>query len=372
MTEIRILSSLDEIDAGQWNACFPGEPEDYNYLRAVETSGLPGFTWQYLTAWEKGLLIAAIPAFFTNYSLDSTLDGAGKKMTGAFRSIFPNLLTMKLACLGSPVTEYGLVGFHPAMTAEQRPSVLHDMMNVFEHHAAERGYSLVGIKDVPAVDDALWQQVVHPLGYRGVPGLPIARRKIDFSTIDDYFKTLSYATRKNMRRKLRSFEDIRIEYRDNIDDILDKVVALYHNTRGRAEMTLEELTPKFFQNMLAGLQGRSLCILYFAGHELLAANLLINNGHTLLDKFFCMDGEKGRKYNLYFLSWFTNIHYCLDHNLQCYQSGQAAYENKVKLGCKLARTTMYFKHRNRVIQGALRLAAPFLAADNRPQEQGVA
>ncbi|MDC3911887.1 hypothetical protein KQE47_26520, partial [Raoultella planticola] len=60
---------------------------------------------------------------------------------------------------------------------------------------------------------------------------------------------------------------------------------------------------------------------------------------------------------------FTNLRHCLEHGMTRYQSGQAYYENKIRLGSLLTRNTMYFKHRNPVVQWALRLASPLFAAD---------
>jgi hypothetical protein len=45
-----------------------------------------------------------------------------------------------------------------------------------------------------------------------------------------------------------------------------------------------------------------------------------------------------------------------------YQSGQAYYENKLRLGSQLTHNAMFFRHRNRLTQAALRLVSPFLSA----------
>src|SRR5262249_44260156 len=150
------------------------------------------------------------------------------------------------------------------------------------------------------------------------------------------------------------------------DDELDQVLELYRQTRERADMQFEELTPEYFTGVLASMPGRSHCALYYAGDTLLAANLLLHDGRTLLDKFFCMDARLGRQFNLYFLSWFNNLQFCLDRGLARYQSGQAAYQNKLRLGSALTRTRMYFRHRNPLLNAALRAAAPLFAADPVP------
>jgi hypothetical protein len=164
-----------------------------------------------------------------------------------------------------------------------------------------------------------------------------------------------------MRRKLRSQSAVRVERRHNIDDVVDEVIALYAQTRRRAELQFEELTPEYFRGVLAQVPGAS-CALYFVHDRLLAANLLIENRQVLLDKFFCMDAEAGRTFNLYFLSWFANIEYGLQRGLRRYLSGQAGYASKLRLGSELGRTWLYFRHRNALINAALQVLAPLFTA----------
>ncbi len=366
--EIRILRSLHEVTREAWNACFAGELEDYDYLLAVEEAGMAGFSWRYVIAQHGGELIAAVPAFLTHYALDTTLEGLPKKIAVLVRTALPGVLTCKLACLGSPDTEIGKAGFLPSLLELERVQLLQQMLSAFEMEALECGYKLIGIKDIAEHDWGLWNSVITSQGYRNVGGLPVAHLPIDFADTDAYLGRLSYKTRKDMRRKLKARPAVRIEKRSNIDDVLPQVMALYQQTRARAQMQLEELTPRFFQQVLSSMKERAFCTLYWVEDRLLAVNLMLRNGTTLLDKFFCMDGEEGRAHNLYFLSWMHNIEYCLAHALTHYQSGQASYENKLRLGSKLTPTRMYFRHRNKLIQGALVLASPFLSADSSIQE----
>ena len=368
MAEIRILHRLRDIARQEWNACFPGELEDYDYLLATEEAGISGFAWRYVIASQLGVVCAAMPFFLTDYALDTTLDGTAKKITTALRATWPRALTLKLACLGSPTTDAGKIGFHPSLGDEKKSALLQDMLAAFEAHAVTQGYRLLGLKDIPTVDYALLDAVSEPLGYRAVTGLPVAHLPIDFADFDAYLATLSASTRKDMRRKLKAREGLRIEERTNIDDVLPSVIELYRQTRARADMQFEDLTPSFFHDVLTGMPGRALCMLYFDGDRLLAMNLLLRDGTTLLDKYFCMASEEGRARNLYFLSWMTNIDYCLKHGLKRYQSGQAGYENKLRLGSQLTATRMYFRHTNPWVQGVLNLVAPFLAADDTNKE----
>jgi hypothetical protein len=83
-----------------------------------------------------------------------------------------------------------------------------------------------------------------------------------------------------------------------------------------------------------------------------------------------MDAARGRALNLYFVSWFTNLRLCLERGLKHYRSGQAAYENKLRLGSRLTRTSIYFRHRNPIFNGVMQLFAPLFAADPKAGEAG--
>jgi uncharacterized protein len=363
MPEFRVINSLHDIEKQQWDVCFPGEVENCDYLLAIEESALAGFLFRYVTAWNGGVLQSATPMFLTDYSLDTTLQGAGRKLLRGIKNALPKLLTLKLACLGSPCTEHGAIGFHPRLDEQEKRELIADLLICFETYAESQSCCLLGIKDIPEPFQRRFGKQFQAARFSTVPGMPTAWLNIDFASIDEYLSRLSSSTRKDMRRKLRSLDRLRVDYKTNIDDVLQEIMTLYHDTRNRSEWQFEELTPAYFQGVLARMPDRSFCTLYHADDQLLAANLLVHDRQTLIDKFFCMNSEYGRAYNLYFQSWFTNIRFCLERGLIRYQSGQAYYENKLRLGSRLTRNTIYFKHRNMLAQGLLRFAAPWFGAD---------
>lgn len=367
MPDVRVLDSLAAVDRDQWRALFPGAAEDYDYLAAVEAAGLKGFQWRYAVAYEGERLVAAAPGFTTAYPLDTTLTGVGRRVADSLRRVLPDALTLRLACLGSPCTETAILGV--ATDAQARPvRLVRAVVEAFEDAARRDGCRLLGVKDVAEPDRAVWAPVLSGLGYGAIPGQPIARLAVDFADIDTYLAGLSAGVRRDMRRKLRALDRVRIEVRTSVDDVIGRIMELYAQTLARAEMSFEELTPEFFTGVLARMPGRSACVLYYEGSDLLAVNLLVEDGPTMVDKFFCMDAERGRPLNLYFLSWFTNLRLCLARGRTVYQAGQAAYANKLRLGCTLTRTANHFRHRNALVNGALRLVAPMFGADPTLQD----
>jgi predicted N-acyltransferase len=363
MFEATVHRSLADIGRARWDACFRGALEGFDYLQAVEEARLPGFEWRYVLVEAHGRPVAAAPGFISDYALDTTLTPLGRGAVAAVRRIAPRAFTLRLGSLGSPCTEDVGLGFADELDMTARPPALRALVSAFQSDALASRCGLLAIKDTPQPQAGLWDAVARPLGFRPVTGSPVAHLDIDFPDLETYLGRLSPGTRKDMRRKLRALDRITIEVRENLDGLEDAVLALYADTRARAQMQFEDLTPAYFTGVLQGMRGRAVCVLYRAEGRLLAANLLLHDHQTLLDKFFCMDGAQGRALNLYFVSWFTNLRLCLERGFTRYQSGQAGYANKLRLGSTLIPTAMRFRHRNPLINQALRWAAPLLSED---------
>ena len=363
MPDVRVVESLACVDRGQWNALRPATVEDYDYLCAVEAAGLPGFAWRYVLVEDAGRLLCAAPAFITAYGLETTLEGVGRRLIEGLRQFAPGALKLQLACLGSPCIETLQARFATVVEIQARAELLRLLLEGFEDTARAARCGLLGLKDVPASDAVMWAATAGPRGYRAIAGQPSACLDISFDSLDSYLAGLSPGTRRDMRRKLRAFGEVQVEITTDIAPVLDQVFALYEAARGRAEMTFEALTPAYFQGVAEAMGGRGFYVLYRHRGDLLAFNLLLQDDGVLLDKFFCMEPSRGRPLNLYFLSWFTNVRLCLERGLRRYQSGQASYENKLRLGSGLIRTSNHFRHRNALVNSGLRLVAPLLAAD---------
>src|SRR5262249_44492434 len=124
---------------------------------------------------------------------------------------------------------------------------------------------------------------------------------------------------------------------------------LYRATLANAQYSFEELTPEFFRGVLRDLAPRAACATYWLGDRLVAFNLVLHDGTTLLDKFLGMDYEVARHYNLYYVTWLTNVRWCIEHGLARYQAGQGLHREKLRLGCRLSPNWLWYRHRNRVV-----------------------
>ena len=369
MLEARVVNSIHQIARNDWDACFPGALEGHDYLSAVEDSGLEDFVLRYVVVQQNGRLVGACPGFMCDYLLETTLNQFGRRVIEAIRRVAPRAFKVRLAALGSPCTEDVGLGGVPDLSSDLKQEVARLAVQAFESHGLAQGCRLLAVKDAPKADAELCA-ALRDLGYTSVPGMPSAELSIAFTDLEGYLAGLSRATRKDLRRKLRRPHNLRIEVRHDLAGLERQVEALYGETRARADQQLETLTAAYFTGVLQRMGERALCVLYFLGEDLIAFNLLLQDADTLLDKFFCMETVRGPEYDLYFVSWVQNIRLCLARGLKRYQSGQAGYATKRRLGCDFPATEMYFRHFNPLIDLALKWAAPLLADD--PGSEGLA
>jgi len=362
--EALFARSIEAFGRDEWNALFPGELEDWFYYRAVENAGLDGFEWIYLAVWDDGRLRAAVPGFVTAYRLDTTLSGPLTRVTGAIARVAPRLLAIPLASLGSPVGEICHLGFAADCTAAERQRLTEALMSKLIEFARQRRIGMIAVKDASGADDELWADVCGAAGLRRMPGQASAVLELPFRTFDDYLASLGVGTRKDMRRKLRSRSALRIEWRSEIDDILDQLMALYRATLAHAKYRFEELTPAYFLGVLRDPRGRASCVTYWLDRRLIGFNLVLRDGRRLLDKFFGMDYTLGPAYNLYYLSWMENVRYCIEHGLASYQSGQGLEHEKLRLGSRLAPNWLWYRHRNRAVDRAFAMIERMFRLDS--------
>jgi predicted N-acyltransferase len=352
MIETTAHPSIDAFTPDAWDRLFPHELEDHAYLRAIERAGLAGFRYLYFAVRDGDRLLAAAPAFVTDYRLDTTVQGGLRRVTEALATAFPRLLRIPMLSLGSPVTERCRAGFALDSAPEQHAAWLDVILVHMEAVAAKEKFGMLAVKDAP-LDEPAWQQVCPRHGLRTLPGLPGATLDIPWHDLDGYLESQGASTRKDLRRKWRAATALKIEWRTDLAGIADEVQRLYRETLTHAELSFEELTPSYFENVLRGMPDRAFCVTYSEGDRLVAFNLVLHDSDRLLDKFLGMDYAAMDRYNLYHVSWLENIRFCIEHRIGVYESGQGLHAEKRRLGSTLHANALWYRHRNRFADGVL-------------------
>lgn len=361
MITTQAFPTIRAIQRDAWNDCFPGALEDWDYYLAVENAAIDDFQWRYLAVFEDQTLVAVAAAFITHYRLDTTMSGAGKRLTERLERLWPGVLQLALYAIGSPVAERCDAGVASHVAESRRPLLLQQLLAAARSDANALGIGLLAVKDAPT-NDPHWAQSCLAAGFQSMPSLPTGVLPLPYGSVDAYLGSLGKSTRKDLRRKLRA-PGPRVEWRRNIDDVLPEVMRLYEATLARADLQFERLPAGYFTGVLEHLHERAVCVLYWVDEHLVAFNLILLDEHRLVDKFFGHDLAFSREYNLYFRSWLTNVDYCIEHRIALYECGQAGYASKLRLGCEFEGNSLFFRHRNWLVNGLLKLVKLFIRPD---------
>ena len=345
-----------------WDKLLQGDAESYRYHLAFEISKVQGFKTGCAAVRRGGIVVLLAPYFITDYRLDSTVQGPLKQASSWLHGHAPGLLSMKLLCVGSPVTDSCKLGITRDYTFD--PNMIAALNEQLEEIAEREGASVIAFKDILESDAKLLRQPLKQAGFSEVANMPVATNPTGFNSVNAYLESLSYATRKNLRRKLKMRSQVAIEEYKGMPPDLDAIYQLYLNCYERSELKFEKLTLEFFESIAALMPDHCRYVIYRAEGKLIGFNLLLHRDGVLLDKYIGLDYALSRQYNLYFISWIHNIEMCIRDGFHTYQSGQAAYAAKAKLGAELEQTYIFFRHRNRLFNPALKLTASLLAYAN--------
>ena len=365
--DARILPGVRATSRGAWDSLFPGDAEGWDYYAACEAAPPPAFAFSAIGVFAGDRLVAAAPIFQLTYRLDTPLQGRWRALGDWLARTIPRYVVLPVVGLGSPLADRCHIGFAPDLAAAARQTAMQVLLDGLEAHAAAEGVEILALKDLADRDLAATDAALSRAHYTRVGSLPVAVLDLQpFKTEDAYLGSLSAATRKDIRRKLKGASRIRVERRTAIDDVEAEVVALYDSTRGQSGFDygdFEKLSPAYFRGVVDRLGDRAVTMLYWLDDELIGFNLLFVEGDRVIDKFIGMRYPVARDHNLYVLSWMTNVRFCLQHGIGHMQTGQTAYSSKLRFGSRLDKLWLCFKHRRPFWNFVFRKAGPLMAFD---------
>lgn len=358
--DYKIVDSISTIKREAWEAVFGDIPEGYAFYKTVAESQLKEFSFYFVLLYQNGRLVLIAPVFITDFYADSVLEKGVAGIITSVRGLIPRFLVLKTLFCGSPFGEHGIIGIH--RDAEDLPRLLSELVRVVNAFCKEKDISLIIFKDFPP-EAASFLDTLQPQGFFKTDSFPSAVVDLPFTSFDEYLGSLSHATRKSLRRKLkkaRASGEITTSVAGSIDTICDDIYRLYENTYTAGATKFEKLTREFFIKIAENLGPNCIYFLYYVNGKLSAFNLCFKHGDLLIDKFVGFDYDIAHQHNLYFISWCYNIEWCLQHSLRFYQVGQTDYEPKTHLGARLVPLYAYVRHTNGMVNFLLKLLSRFL------------
>jgi predicted N-acyltransferase len=279
--------------------------------------------------------------FETRFDLSAFVDGWIKKSLKVAVHLIPSVFNPRVLSVGSVAGEWSEIGIDPQIDEDTFDAACKLAFSTMQMLAAELKSDIVALYNFNHYSKLPAEvfKKFHRVQYRSCALLPI-----NFNSVEEYLSSLSRATRKNLRRKMRVAPQVRVIRSRDISFFLDRIYALYLETVARGPMALGAYKRLFFEKICERVAGAEYT-LYFVQEELIAFNLLIVKQEAMVDKLFCMDSGLGRKYNLYVLSWLENIRTCVEQKIPLYYAGQGTEKTKSHLGATFIPSFILFKHR---------------------------
>lgn len=348
---VEIHSRLVPLSDEEWNRLFPGSPDPVELIRLVEASGFDGFVFQSIVVRLEDRPILLLPLFKTEYQLKEALGGVAGKVASLLHRWFPGLLCIRILGVGMVEGEWGEVGIDREMSLDVLRQAWEMALESLDALADGLDAKLLAWVNFTTQSGRMIP--LHLMrGYAAMPSIPCQVVPIRHDSLEGYLESLSKTTRKDIRRKLRAAESVVIVRPPDPGPWLSSIKKLYQRTFHAAEFSFGEQRGLYFDYVMQAVPGAQY-VLYVLDGQLVAFNLVICRDGVLVDKYFCMDSDSGRQYNLYFLSWVENIRYCIANKIPLYHAGPGAEDVKAHLKADSISSEILFKHRNPVVQGVL-------------------
>ena len=336
---------LDGVPAAELGRLFPELSSTAPLLSLLQESGIGGFNLRSIVVLKDDAPILLLPLFESLFDLSTFTEGWIKQSLKAAVRLIPSIFHPRVLGVGLLVGEWSEIGMDPQIDAGTLEAAWKMALGALQTLATELKSDIVAFYNFNH-HGKLPGEVFEK--FNRVQCLPCARLRITFHSLEEYLSRLSRAARKDLNRKMRASHEVRVFRTRDISPFLDRIYQLYLETVERGLMAFGVHNRLFLEKICERVPGAEYT-LYFVQEELAAFNLLVVRQEAMVDKYFCMDYELGRKYNLYVLSWLENILYCVEQKIPLYHAGQGAEKTKAHLGATFIPSFILFKHRQPVI-----------------------
>ncbi len=373
--QARFCAGVEAASVADWARLMPGQGEDWNYFRTIETVPPPGFKLGAIVVEESGTVVAVAPVFRTVYRFDTSLQGTWRRVSDRLYRYLPRLVSMELLSLGSPLSDDCHIGLASDLSAEQRFSALSEMLTCLRRQAKTDGISLIAAKSVSNKAADEYQSAFLTSGFARVTTIPNVILERPFRDLDDYLSSLPEKTSSYLRRKWRTASKVTIEHRTSIEGLENEINALYASTLTYSRVDYSNfgpVHPEYFASVLRTMGERARVMLCWVDGELLSFQLYLVGRNAVLAKGIGMKYPKARDYNLYFINWKEMIDHCLTQGIPRISMSGTTYSTKLLIGGQLEQRWIFFRFQNRVVNAISPWLAPaFDFESNDPELRGL-
>ena len=354
----KVVALTDVKNREAWKQAFQDLCKDHRYYEIVEET-LEGFEHHYLVVEDSSSHVRAIqPVFFVRQNLVEGVPGKIRSVVDIIRKIFPRFLTMRVLMIGcaAGTGDLGACGENDEVWAANA------LLAHLGSYARQNKASLIVLKDFPAnYRSALETFALN--GYARIPSMPMTRLALCYENWDEYFRTLSKATRKDLRRKFRKADraaKIEMEVVTEIAPFIDEIYPLYLAVHERSPLKFETLTKEYFSAIAQRMRERARFFIWRQSGKIVAFSFCLVCGDAIYDECIGLDYSVALDLHLYFYTLRDIISWALQQGLKFYYSNPLNYEQKLHLDCELVPLDLYVRHTSALLNPAFRRVIKYL------------
>lgn len=342
---LKVVTLAELRNCEEWKRALEDKCKDHRYYEIVEETVEGGFEYRYLVLEDdSGNARAVQPVFFVRQNLVEGVPGKVSSVVERVRKIFPRFLTMRVLMVGCAAG----TGDLDTRDAKHGPWLSNTLQTSLSAYARQHKASLVVLKDFPATYRS--ELETFPLnGYARIPSMPMTRLALHYKDWDEYFRTLSKATRKDLRRKFRKAErapKIEMEVVSDITPLVDQIYPLYLAVHERSPLKFETLTKDYFRAIGQRMPDRARFFIWRQLGKIVAFGFCLIYDDKVYDECIGLDYSVALDLHLYFYTLRDIISWALAQGLKYYYSNPLNYEPKLHLDCELVPLDLYVMHTN--------------------------
>ena len=355
----KVVALTDVQNCESWERAFQNRCKDHRYYEIVEETLRNDFEHHYLRVEDPSGNIRAIqPVFFVRQNLVEGVPGKIRYAVDVIRKIFPRFLTMRVLMVGCAAG----TGDLGACDEKDETWVANALLASLRTYARQNRASLIVLKDFPAnYRSALETFALN--GYARIPSMPMTRLALGYENWDEYFRTLSKATRKDLRRKFRNAgraAKIEMEIVTEIAPFIEEIYPLYLAVHERSPLKFETLTKEYFSAIAQRMRERARFFIWRQSGKIVAFSFCLVCGDAIYDECIGLDYSVALDLHLYFYTLRDIISWALQQGLKYYYSNPLNYEPKLHLDCDLVPLDLYVRHTSALLNPAFRRVIKYL------------
>jgi predicted N-acyltransferase len=355
----KVLTHAELGSCDAWKHAFHSKCKDHRYYEIIEETLQGDFEHRYLLLEDSfGNARAVQPVFFVRQNLVEGVPGKVSSIVDRVRKIFPRFLTTRALMVGCAAG----TGDLGACDQNDEAWVANVLQASLSTYARQNKVSLVVLKDFPAAYRSDLE--VFPVnGYAKIPSMPMTRLPLQYNNWDEYFRTLSKATRKDLRRKFRKAErapNIDMEVVNDITPWVEEIHPLYIAVHERSPFKFETLTKNYFCAVGQRMPERARFFIWRQSGKIIAFSFCLVCDDKIYDECIGLDYSVALDLHLYFYTLRDIISWALEQSLKYYYSNPLNYEPKLHLDCELVPLDLYVMHTNSLLNPIFRRLIKYL------------